>query len=94
MVSTCATLRDSLRETLYQLHTPQRRSTAPATASAATRKQGGTRERNSSSGTVREVRPNTSLNHRTRYGGPSWPGLRYTVHFRGPGQTIPPQRSA
>jgi hypothetical protein len=39
------------------------------------------------------VRPNPSLNHRTRYGGLSWPGLRYTVHFRSPGQAIPPQRS-
>jgi Papain-like cysteine protease AvrRpt2 len=25
------------------------------------------------------MRPNTSLNHRTRYGGPSWLGLRYAV---------------
>jgi len=93
MVSTCATHRDSLRETLYQLHAPQRGSTAPATASAATGKQGGARKRNSSSGTVREVRPNTSLNHRTRYGGPSWPGLGYAVHFPNPGQAVPPQRS-
>jgi hypothetical protein len=39
------------------------------------------------------VRPNTSLNHRTRYGGPSWPGLGYAVHFPSPGQAVPPQRS-
>jgi len=37
--------------------------------------------------------PNTSLNHRTRYGGPSWPGLGYAVHFPSPGQAVPPQRS-
>jgi len=37
--------------------------------------------------------PNPSLNHRTRYGGPSWPGLRYAVHFRSPGQAIPPYRA-
>jgi len=30
--------------------------------------------------------PNPSLNHRTRYGGPSWPGLGYAVHFPNPGQ--------
>ena len=39
------------------------------------------------------VRHNPSLNHRTRYGGPSWPGLRYAVHFRSPGQAIPPHRA-
>jgi hypothetical protein len=39
------------------------------------------------------VLPNPSLNHRTHYGGLSWPGLRYAVHFRSPGQAIPPQRS-
>jgi hypothetical protein len=39
------------------------------------------------------VRPNPSLNHRTRYGGLSWPGLGYAVHFPNPGQAIPPQRS-
>jgi hypothetical protein len=37
------------------------------------------------------ARPNPSLN-RTRYGGLSWPGCRYTVHFLHPGQAIPPQR--
>ena len=39
------------------------------------------------------VRHNPSLNHRTHYGGPSWPGLGYAVHFPNPGQAIPPQRS-
>ena len=39
------------------------------------------------------VRHNPSLNHRTRYGGPSWPGLGYAVHFPKPGQAVPPQRS-
>ena len=39
------------------------------------------------------VLPNPSLNHRTRYGGLSWPGLRYAVHFRSPGQAIPPHRA-
>jgi len=37
--------------------------------------------------------PNTSLNHRTRYGGLSWPGLGYAVHFPSPGQAIPPHRA-
>jgi hypothetical protein len=40
-----------------------------------------------------QVRPNTSLNHRTHYGGPPWPGLGYAVHFPNPGQAVPPQRS-
>jgi hypothetical protein len=40
-----------------------------------------------------QARHNPSLNHRTRYGGLSWPGLRYAVHFRSPGQAIPPQRA-
>jgi len=39
------------------------------------------------------VRANPSLNHRTHYGGPSWPGLGYAVHFPNPGQAVPPQRS-
>jgi hypothetical protein len=43
--------------------------------------------------TVKTARPNTSLNHRTRYGGLSWPGLRYAVHFLSPGQAIPPHRA-
>jgi hypothetical protein len=90
MVNACATHRDSLRETLHLLHAPQRRSTAPATASAETGKQGGARKRNSSCGTVREVRPNTSLNHRTPNGGLSWPCLGYAVHFPSPGQASPP----
>jgi hypothetical protein len=34
--------------------------------------------------------PNTSLNHRTHYGGPAWPGLGYAVHFPNPGQAVPP----
>ena len=34
--------------------------------------------------------PNPSLNHRTRYGGLSWPGLGYAVHCPSPGQAIPP----
>jgi hypothetical protein len=37
--------------------------------------------------------PNPSLNHRTRYGGLSWPGLGYTVHSPSPGQAIPPHRA-
>jgi len=36
--------------------------------------------------------PNPSLN-RTRYGKPSWPGLRYAVHFLSPGQAALPQRA-
>ena len=36
------------------------------------------------------MRPNTSLNHRTRYGGPSWPYLEYSVHFLSLGQAVPP----
>jgi hypothetical protein len=39
------------------------------------------------------ARHNPSLNHRTRYGGLSWPGLGYAVHFPGPGQAIPPHRA-
>jgi hypothetical protein len=39
------------------------------------------------------ARPNTSLNHRTRYGGLSWPGLGYAVHSPSPGQAIPPHRA-
>jgi hypothetical protein len=39
------------------------------------------------------ARHNPSLNHRTHYGRPSWPGLRYAVHFPSPGQAVPPQRS-
>ncbi len=38
----------------------------------------------------KSVMPNPSLNHRTRYGGPSWPGLGYEVHFPNPGQAVPP----
>jgi hypothetical protein len=41
----------------------------------------------------RRARHNPSLNHRTRYGGPSWPGLGYAVHSPSPGQAVPPQRS-
>lgn len=44
-------------------------------------------------GSAVSLGPNTSLNHRTRYGGPSWPGLGYAVHFPSPGQAVPPQRS-
>ena len=36
--------------------------------------------------------PNQSVN-RTRYGRPAWPGRRYTVHFRQPGQAVLPQRA-
>jgi hypothetical protein len=39
------------------------------------------------------VTPNPSLNHRTRYGGPSWPGLGYAVHSPNPSQAVLPQRS-
>jgi len=42
---------------------------------------------------IGRARPNTSLNHRTRYGGLSWPGLGYAVHFPSPGQAIPPHRA-
>ena len=38
------------------------------------------------------VLPNPSVN-RTRYGRPAWPGRRYPVHFRQPGQAVLPQRS-
>jgi hypothetical protein len=40
-----------------------------------------------------QVTPNPSFNHRTRYGGLSWPGLGYTVHSPSPGQAIPPHRA-
>jgi len=33
--------------------------------------------------------PNPSFN-RTRYGRPPWPGRRYAVHFRQPGQGVLP----
>jgi len=36
--------------------------------------------------------PNPSFN-RTRYGRPPWPGWRYAVHFRQPGQGVPPPRA-
>jgi hypothetical protein len=36
------------------------------------------------------ARHNPSLNHRTHYGRPSWPGLRYAVHFLSPGQAVLP----
>jgi hypothetical protein len=36
--------------------------------------------------------PNPSFN-RTRYGRPPWPGRRYAVHFRQPGQGVLPQRA-
>jgi hypothetical protein len=42
---------------------------------------------------VRRVWPNSSLNHRTRYGGLSWPGLGYAVHSPSPVQAIPPHRA-
>ena len=35
------------------------------------------------------VRANPSVN-RTRYGRPPWPGRRYAVHFRQPGQAVLP----
>jgi len=38
------------------------------------------------------VLPNPSFN-RTRYGRPPWPGRRYAVHFRQPGQGVPPPRA-
>ena len=41
---------------------------------------------------VREVRPNPSFN-RTRGGRPPWPGRRYAVHFRQPGQGVLPPRA-
>ena len=37
--------------------------------------------------------PNPSLNHRTRYGGLSWPGLGSAVRSPSPGQAIPPHRA-
>jgi hypothetical protein len=36
--------------------------------------------------------PNNSFN-RTRYGRPPWPGRRYAVHFRQPGQGVLPPRA-
>ena len=38
------------------------------------------------------VLPNPSFN-RTRYGRPPWPGWRYAVHFRQPGQGVLPSRA-
>ena len=90
MVSTFATHRDSLRETLFLLHAPQRRSTAPATASAEMGKQGGVRKKYLSCGTVREVRPNPSLK-RTPNGlarRPGWAGA--SPHFAQPGRRTKP----
>ena len=42
---------------------------------------------------ITPVGPNSSLNHRTRYGGLSWPGLGYAVQSPSPGQAIPPHRA-
>ena len=57
MVSSFATPRDSLRETLFLLRAPQRRSTAPAMASAETAQRCGMLTNNSPRIAVREVRP-------------------------------------
>ena len=38
------------------------------------------------------ARPNPSFN-RTRYGRPPWPGRRYALHFRQPGQGVLPQHA-
>ena len=74
---------------------PQRRSTAPALPSAETGWLLRHALRNNQNPFSRNagVRHNPSLNHRTPNGGPSWPGLRYAVHFRSPGQAVPPPGS-
>ena len=56
MVSTFAKPRDSLRETLFLLPSPQRRGAAPATASAKTGEPGGVRTKKALRVMVREVR--------------------------------------
>jgi hypothetical protein len=42
---------------------------------------------------ISALTPNPSFNHRTRYGGLSWPDLGYPVHSPSPGQAIPPHRA-
>ena len=72
---------------------PQRRSTAPALPSDETANNRRTHPENATHSRGARVRHNPSLNHRTRYGGLSWPGLRYAAHFCSPGQAIPPHRA-
>jgi hypothetical protein len=64
-----------------------------ASATSSTTKSTTTKSLQKRSLATNTLRPNTSLNHRTRYGGLSWPGLGYAVHFPNPSQAIPPQRS-
>ncbi len=85
MVSTFAARRDSLRKTLFLLHAPQRRNTAPTTPSAETGKHCGVRTKKSPRVTVREVRPNPSFN---RSPNGIAPGPRAGIAYhpaRGPG---------
>ena len=89
MVSTFAKPRDSLRETLLLLPSPQRRSAAPATASAKTGEPGGVRTKKALRVMVREVRPNPSFN-RSANGRPPSPGRWYAVHFHRPGLGVLP----
>jgi hypothetical protein len=89
MVSTFVMPRASPRETLFLVHAPQRRSTAPATASAETGEQGGVPANKTPRLTVCEVRPNPSFKRRAN-GKPPGPGRRYAVHFRQPGPGVLP----
>ena len=72
--SPAGTHRASRSEPLVSWHSPQRRGTAPALPSAKGRACGESPRITRSSCGAR-LRPNPSLNHRTRYGRPSWPGL-------------------
>jgi len=68
---------------------PVRGPASPASAERATR--GGLRRSSTPSpaGQRMKLMPNPSFN-RTRYGRPPWPGWRYAVHFRQPGQGVLP----
>jgi hypothetical protein len=81
----------SPRHSLASLLLPASTRTKSAKSWPLTR--GQTQSIHVPSSQVSRVGHNTSLNHRTRYGGLSWPGLGYAVHFPSPGQAIPPQRS-
>ena len=90
MVSTFATPRDSLRETLFLLHAPQRRRTAPATPSAETGRHRGLRAMKSPRVTLREVRPNPSLKLSAN-GVSRWScGAGASPHFAPPAQRATP----
>ena len=73
----------------------QSKPTRVRSKGCATRQQGSCGIVVAYGGTGRScaVRPNHSF-ELTRYGRPAWPGRRYFVYFRRPGQTGLPHRSA